>query len=108
MRTIAPRGLSLLPPVPEVGQDPILAAAGFPALSLKRKMPFGLGCHYCHARATTRDHVVAKTRRGMNSYWNLVPACARCNGRKASSGSGCACAFCERARWLFDLGHRRR
>lgn len=79
----------------------------FPALTMGKPMPTGLFCHYCMQEATTRDHIVPKKRHGVNAYFNLVPACEDCNTKRGYSPSGCTCAFCERARWLYDMGHRR-
>ncbi|SDH55227.1 HNH endonuclease [Microbacterium sp. 77mftsu3.1] len=93
---------------PVAETDQVLARAPFPALSMNRQMLRNLFCHYCMREATTRDHVVAKARHGVNSYFNLVPACGPCNSTRGSSPSGCSCEFCTRARWLFDMGHRRR
>lgn len=47
-------------------------------------MSAGRRCHYCHRpNPTTRDHVIPRSRGGPDEAWNLVPACSRCNLRKA-------------------------
>jgi hypothetical protein len=72
-------------------------------LSMKRPMPAGHDCHYCGTPATTRDHVVAKTRGGSNACWNLVPACLGCNNRKGARADRiCPCPG------LFERGWCRR
>jgi 5-methylcytosine-specific restriction endonuclease McrA len=42
----------------------------------------GHRCVYCTTRADTIDHVVPRSRGGMNEWTNVVAACARCNHRK--------------------------
>lgn len=43
----------------------------------------GQCCVYCiSARATTRDHVIPRSRGGTIRRENQVPACAKCNGDK--------------------------
>lgn len=39
-------------------------------------------CVYCAVRADTIDHVVPRSRGGLNEWTNVVAACARCNHRK--------------------------
>ncbi|WP_433673749.1 HNH endonuclease [Microbacterium gorillae] len=101
-------------PIPLVAEplrenDPLAIEAGVVIVSLKKPIPGGAQCHYCQRPASTRDHIVAKTRGGVNSWWNLVPSCARCNGgRKGSGSTWCSCAFCMRAIWMYDMGYRRR
>lgn len=70
-------------------------------------LPEGLICHYCTADATTRDHVVPKTKMGVDSWWNLIPSCRSCNEAKASRMPTCGCAFCRRALHLFEKGWKR-
>lgn len=41
-------------------------------------------CAYCGGRATTIDHVVPRSRCGVDSWRNCVASCTRCNGRKGS------------------------
>ena len=76
-------------------------------LSLKRPMPSDLTCHYCDEPATTRDHVVAKTRMGSDQWWNLVPCCQRCNEKESRQHPTCSCTFCKRAQRLFYDGWKR-
>ena len=40
-------------------------------------------CAYCGGRATTKDHVLPKSRGGSSGWTNLVAACVTCNQRKA-------------------------
>ncbi len=42
----------------------------------------GHACAYCGGPASTRDHVVPRSRGGPTSWLNLVAACADCNGFK--------------------------
>lgn len=42
----------------------------------------GHECAYCGGRATTRDHVLPRSRGGADSWDNLVAACVTCNNRK--------------------------
>jgi hypothetical protein len=58
-------------------------------------------CHYCPARATTRDHIVPRLymRRWTEHFEllpvnNIVPACEPCNNRKAAAKSACCCDAC--------------
>lgn len=67
----------------------------------------GLFCHYCTSIAGTRDHVVPRTRMGVDQFWNLVPACKTCNKRKGPRMPTCDCVFCRRAVRLFDSGWKR-
>lgn len=39
-------------------------------------------CGYCGGHGTTIDHVLPKSRGGLNTYQNLVTACEDCNGKK--------------------------
>lgn len=41
-------------------------------------------CAYCAKAATTVDHVVPRSRGGVNSWENLVACCRECNSRKGS------------------------
>jgi len=41
-------------------------------------------CGYCGEYATTIDHVIPRSRGGLNTWGNLIAACAPCNGRKAN------------------------
>lgn len=42
-------------------------------------------CGYCGAPATSLDHIVPKFKSGSSNWYNLIPACRRCNCNKASS-----------------------
>jgi hypothetical protein len=86
--------------------DKLAAGCGIRTISFSSPMPAGLGCHYCAAEATTRDHVVPDSVGGARLWWNLVPACEPCNLAKADRQS-CTCLFCLRAMALWSLGHRR-
>jgi len=58
-------------------------------------------CHYCGGVATTRDHIVPRSRRTTRArdmgVPNLVPACQPCNQRKADYRSDCTCPICVEA-----------
>lgn len=59
-------------------------------------------CHYCAVRLRdgiyTRDHIVPKALGGLNTAWNLRPACRDCNMRKGhSTFYRSHCDFCEGA-----------
>lgn len=41
-------------------------------------------CSYCGAPVRFLDHIVAKARGGGEAWWNLAPACDRCNTSKGS------------------------
>lgn len=41
-------------------------------------------CAYCGEKATTLDHVIARSRGGLTVAENLAPACHRCNGAKSN------------------------
>lgn len=40
-------------------------------------------CAYCHATASTVDHVVPRSRGGRDVWANVLPACQPCNRSKA-------------------------
>jgi len=40
-------------------------------------------CAYCGHRAATVDHVVPRSRGGLNEWENVVACCVRCNSRKS-------------------------
>jgi 5-methylcytosine-specific restriction endonuclease McrA len=40
-------------------------------------------CGYCPRAASTVDHILPRSRGGMNSWLNTVACCNRCNQRKA-------------------------
>jgi len=50
------------------------------------KSEFNYCCAYCNSKSKllTLDHVLAQSKGGIDSWRNLVPACARCNGSKGS------------------------
>lgn len=41
-------------------------------------------CAYCGGHGDTLDHVIPESRGGLNTWDNLVAACAQCNGRKGN------------------------
>jgi 5-methylcytosine-specific restriction endonuclease McrA len=41
-------------------------------------------CGYCGDSATSLDHIIPKFKSGSSNWYNLVPACQRCNNNKAS------------------------
>ncbi len=91
-----------------MAHDPIAIGCGVVPVPYGVDIPPLLICHYCgNAPATTRDHIVARSKLGSDAYWNLVPSCKSCNARKADGSTWCHCAFCTRASFLWDLGHRR-
>ena len=54
-------------------------------------------CHYCPEPATTRDHIVPRSKGGRNAAWNIVPACVSCNSAKAAKDPTCSCEICREA-----------
>lgn len=50
-------------------------------MSKKRKKSVFLGspCHYCGARADTKDHYIPTALGGTDHFSNFVPACEECN-----------------------------
>lgn len=46
----------------------------------------GKNCWYCGGEACTLDHVKSKCKGGVNTRFNRVPACVRCNLAKAAYG----------------------
>lgn len=42
----------------------------------------GHRCAYCGSSATTVDHVLPRSRGGLDAWDNLVACCVRCNNRK--------------------------
>ena len=48
----------------------------------------GVFCYYCgkglHLKNATLDHVIPKSKGGVNAYSNLVACCLRCNKLKAN------------------------
>lgn len=41
-------------------------------------------CRYCDAAAEHVDHVIPRSRGGLNAPWNLIASCASCNLQKWS------------------------
>lgn len=95
--------MKLRPPASSQG-DRIARDEHIWAAGLKAKRPNGLRCHYCGGHANTRDHVVPRSRGGLNDWWNLVQCCFDCNQRKDTKLPECRCAFCMRALKLFLRG----
>jgi 5-methylcytosine-specific restriction endonuclease McrA len=64
--------------------------------------PAGKSCHYCDAPATTRDHIVPRSKLRLLAHQftylsdtpNIVPACQPCNQRKSDLRSDCTCPRC--------------
>ncbi len=55
-------------------------------------------CHYCRlVVATTSDHIVPRSKGGVDAKWNRVPACAPCNVAKGNSDPTCSCRTCVAA-----------
>lgn len=42
----------------------------------------GYRCAYCEGKADTIDHVLPRSRGGLNTWENLVACCFRCNNKK--------------------------
>ncbi|WP_180271665.1 HNH endonuclease [Fredinandcohnia onubensis] len=45
---------------------------------------FGEICFYCGEVAETIDHIIPKSRGGLSSFSNCVPACSKCNESKSN------------------------
>jgi 5-methylcytosine-specific restriction endonuclease McrA len=45
-------------------------------------------CGYCGGTASTIDHVLPRSRGGLNEWVNTVAACGRCNNRKGDRTPG--------------------
>lgn len=74
----------------------------------------GLRCHYCKnlmniyhnptleqikdPKRFTFEHVVPRSEGGSYGMYNIVGACARCNGEKGNQIYKCFCDFCMNAR----------
>lgn len=41
-------------------------------------------CGYCGEKGTTIDHIIPKSRGGLNVYGNLVGCCVSCNSKKGN------------------------
>lgn len=41
-------------------------------------------CQYCHSYGNTIDHIMPKSRGGLNTWGNLCVACQKCNGFKSN------------------------
>lgn len=105
-RVVKRRNLSHLPWNPE--EDPIARGCGITPVAFDRAIPVDALCHYCgKIGADTRDHIVPKMKLGTDAWWNLVPSCEPCNRRKSEKDTDCKCAYCVRAVFLFELGHKR-
>jgi hypothetical protein len=66
-------------------------------------------CHYCgrelSQKKATKDHVIPRSRGGVNEQWNIVISCSPCNLTKGSDWPTCQCNFCRRSRRRHrDLG----
>lgn len=96
------------PPAGNPDRDGLAHACGITVVTFTRPLDAGIICHYCNeAESTTRDHIVPDSVGGSRQWWNLVPACAPCNGAKADRQS-CSCLFCVRAIALWGLGFKAR
>lgn len=71
----------------------------------------GNNCHYCKVvmdkpsrspNSVSADHVVPRASGGVNSLYNLVLACEKCNNGYGSQYIKCHCDFCKRARYLHE------
>lgn len=83
----------------------------------------GWGCHYCGVimnvyanpeSAPTRlrnmdkkrftfEHIVPRSIGGTFGLYNLVGACAECNGDMGNDFYKCFCEFCKTARVMFEM-----
>lgn len=79
----------------------------------------GLRCHYCSEfmnvyhmptkiqqrdpRRFTLEHIVPKCVGGTFGLYNIVGACAKCNSAHGNDHYKCFCAFCQNARFRFEL-----
>lgn len=56
-------------------------------------------CHYCKApnKTLTRDHIVPRSRAGVDEDVNIVFACYRCNQDKRGNWPTCDCPKCTTA-----------
>ena len=104
-RVISPPALTLLKR--RRLHDTTATAHGVHIVTYNRPVAAYARCHYCGARATTRDHIVARAVGGRDAWWNLVPSCASCNEAKAATPTRCSCGYCVRAGWLWVFGYRR-
>lgn len=82
--------------------DELAKRYNIPRLSMEVRMPVGYDCHYCGGvgKGVTRDHIVPDSRGGSNMWFNLVPACQKCQNEKADGVGDCDCLYCLRARKL--------
>lgn len=88
--------------------DPLARVSNVVVTPLSYLFPEGLECHYCIVReATTRDHIVPRAKGGTDAWWNLVPSCVPCNRAKSDRMPDCACAYCQRAIFLWEKGYTR-
>lgn len=60
----------------------------------------GKPCYYCGKTANTKDHVIPKSRGGLNTKDNIVPACEHCNNMKGSRTEEEFRAYTEQLMWL--------
>lgn len=79
----------------------------------------GLRCHYCREfmniyhnptrrqqydqKRFTFEHVVPKCHGGTYGLYNIVGACAACNGAMGNQALKCFCNFCQNARVQTEL-----
>lgn len=68
-------------------------------------------CHYCETVLrdgnATRDHIVPKSKEGVDATWNIVWSCKKCNREKGSDMPTCECVKCKWALMQWELGIRR-
>lgn len=56
-------------------------------------------CHYCkvNSKRLTKDHIVPRSRAGVDEQHNVVFACQPCNSAKGEDWPTCTCSKCQRA-----------
>ncbi|HXX63687.1 MAG TPA: HNH endonuclease signature motif containing protein [Bacteroidota bacterium] len=62
--------------------------------SSRRRDLLRIPCYFCGEKATTIDHLLARSKGGTNGFDNLVSACALCNTMKSDKSYDELIAFC--------------
>lgn len=74
-------------------------------MNAKMKKALGSKCHYgCGRPATTVDHIIPKSRGGLDRFFNYVASCEPCNQAKASKMPHCRCPKCKNAVKVWEDG----
>lgn len=66
-------------------------------MNSKMRVLLGSKCHYCQKPGATVDHIVPKSRGGMDRLFNYVNSCEPCNQLKANDMPHCKCPKCKNA-----------